>query len=402
MPNLIKSAIYSIHYPIRVHYLTSLLVLFFLLLINNNHNNLIAAEGSDFSIGMNGQYFNPEEGLADIRRLSAMNLQIEARRHTLESMAEAGWIKKGAQKVAHKGQNKPFRAELFPMAHTGIYIHHEGVLPEHKAIIILLPGLGTIDSNALSLLDIGGVLHKNKKSRNRGRGSFKNPLNTINNGQKVRFAAFPMDLPLNGLGRDAPFAFGSPEAIMQSIRHVHLILSMRHPDLPVYIAGRSQGGLAAIEYAQRYHDVAGVIAINPSHPSPQIIQESVRIHEDCNILGEIWKGVELDAKTWTAYKTFTSQFRLERASVAPTLIMLGGADLSYPKNNYQHAYRNFVRAHRQQRGMIILNEGEHNLWNLTNVPQLHRVVSLMGEFLLQPATISRPQSACRTLSFGND
>jgi len=389
----------SSYISVRTQYLAGLFSLFLLLITNSN---LIAADGPTSPVDLSRQSFNPEEGAEQITKLSRINLQIEAGRHTIESMTNNGWIKQGPQRVIHKKQQNPFSVETFPLAHTGIYIHQEGVQPLHKAIIILLPGLGTIDSNALSLLDIGGVLHKTKKSRNRGAGSFKNPLNTMNNGQKVRFAAFPTDLPLNGLGRQAPFAFGSPEAIMQSIRHVHLILSLRYPNLPVYIAGRSQGGLAAITYAQRYHDVAGVIAVNPSHPNTQIIRGSVRIHEDPTILGEIWQGVKLDPKTWTAYKTFTSQFRLEQRSAAPTLIMLGDADLSYPKHNYLFAFRKFVQTDRNNRGMVILEKGEHNLWNLKDVPQLHRVVSLMGEFLLQPASITNPQNDCQTLSLRND
>ena len=159
-----------------------------------------------------------------------------------------------SQEVVHRvgatsepKQILPFTKLYLPIACTGILEPQKLVNDEHRAILILLPGTGTTFSVAETLCDIAGTFH-GRKSKNRGRGRKSNQsllTELLPDGETFRVASFPTDLPLNGMGSDAPFEFASEQGLMAVIRHVHLVLSRLYPHRPVFIAGRSQGGCAS-------------------------------------------------------------------------------------------------------------------------------------------------------------
>ena len=200
-----------------------------------------------------------------------------------------------------------------------------------RSRFILLPGTGTTFSVAETLCDIAGTFH-GRKSKNRGGGRKSSQsllTQVLPDGQMFRVASFPTDLPLNGMGSEAPFEFASKAGLMAVLRHVHLVLSHLYPDRPVFIAGRSQGGIAAILYAQQYDDLAGAIAVNPPHPDPELFQFTIQYLEDkAKELAELLHapGVTLHERSWDAYKTFTPSFNYpSKPSRSPilTLVSLG-------------------------------------------------------------------------------
>jgi len=333
--------------------------------------------------------FDPQEGIEQIEELRSINEQIERGDLTLADLEARQWIIKDSRPVKHQntGQSMPFTTILFPKAHTGIYVHNAPVTDVHKAIIMLLPGQTTTKSNALTVIDLAGKLHK-VKSRSHGKHVQKveHPLNTLGpNNTKVRFAAFPMDLPLANLGKDAPFSFGSPKAVVQSVRHVHLILRLKYPDRPVFIAGRSQGGLVAIHYVQAFNDVAGAIAMNPAHPDSGIVKRSLAVLNDPALLDIMIAGADIDPKSFAAHEVFTHRFSINRQSLAPTLLLLGGSDPSYPPQEvFFDAYKSFARQQPDHRRVMLVEQGEHNLWNNKNVPFYTEIVRAMGKFMLSP------------------
>ncbi|MEB3180923.1 MAG: hypothetical protein VKL59_18105, partial [Nostocaceae cyanobacterium] len=229
-------------------------------------------------------------------------------------------------------QKLPFKRLYLPMACTGILEPQKLVDETHCAIKILLPGTGTTFSVAETLCDIAGTFH-GRKSKNRGQGRKSNQsliTQSLPNGEKFRVASFPTDLPLNGMGSDAPFEFASELGLITMIRHVHLVLSRLYPQRPVFLAGRSQGGVAAILYAQHYEDLAGAIAVNPPHPDPELFQFTVTYLEDkAKVLADLLHapGVTLHERSWNAYKTFTPNFDYpSRQSLSPILILVSLGD----------------------------------------------------------------------------
>lgn len=283
-------------------------------------------------------------------------------------------------------QSLPFTKLYLPMAYTGILEPLKPVNETHRAIQILLPGAGTTFSVAETLCDVAGTFH-GRKSKNRGNGrksSQSLPTQILPNGETFRVASFPTDLPLNGLGEDAPFEFASEEGLVTVIRHVHLVLSLLYPNRPVFIAGRSQGGIAAVLYAQHYGDVAGVIAVNPPHPDPELFQFTIDYLEDkADALAELLHapGVTLHARSWEAYKTFTPAFDYpSRPSLAPTLLLVSLGD---PFNSFPR-YAQMLEAcadSDENRQVHILDAG-HNLWDRKLVDTYQNVIGLQTQFMV--------------------
>lgn len=283
-------------------------------------------------------------------------------------------------------QRLPFRKLYLPMAFTGILEPNKSVDQNHRAILILLPGTGTTFSIAETLCDIAGTFH-GRKSKNRGRGRKSNQnllTELLPDGETFRVASFPTDLPLNGMGSDAPFEFASKEGLMTVIRHVHLVLSRLYPDRPVFIGGRSQGGIAAILYAQHYDDLAGAIAVNPPHPDPELFQFTIKYLEDkAKVLAELLHapGVTLHERSWEAYKTFTPEFDYpSRLSLSPilTLVSLGDPFNLFPQ--YAHALKAF--AENDEKNQLHILDAGHNLWDRKSVETYREVINLQAQFML--------------------
>ncbi|NER78221.1 MAG: alpha/beta fold hydrolase, partial [Leptolyngbya sp. SIO1D8] len=212
--------------------------------------------------------------------------------------------------------------------------------------------------------------------------------------EKFRIASFPTDLPLNGMGSDAPFEFASKQGLMTVMRHVHLVLSRLYPNRPVFMAGRSQGGVAAILYAQHYEDLAGAIAINPPHPDPELFRFTVQYLEDkANVLADLLHapGVTLHDRSWEAYKTFTPSFDYpSMRSLSPilTLVSLGDPFNLFPQ--YAHALKAFTENDAKNQ-LYILDAG-HNLWNRKSTDTYREVINLQAQFMVNQ--ISKVRKAC--------
>ncbi|MGD1717153.1 alpha/beta fold hydrolase [Hydrocoleum sp. CS-953] len=283
-------------------------------------------------------------------------------------------------------QSLPFTKLYLPMAFTGILEPNKLVDETHRAIKILLPGTGTTFSVAETLCDVAGTFH-GRKSKNRGRGRKSNQSllsELLPDGETFRVASFPTDLPLNGMGSDAPFEFASEHGLMTMIRHVHLVLSRLYPDRPVFIAGRSQGGIAGILYAQHYDDLAGAIAVNPPHPDPELFQFTVQyLEEKAEVLADLLHapGVTLHHRSWEAYKTFTPNFNYpSRPSLSPilTLVSLGDPFNLFPQ--YLHKLKEF--AENDEKCTLHILDAGHNLWDRKSVDTYREVINLQIQFIL--------------------
>ncbi len=283
-------------------------------------------------------------------------------------------------------QKLPFKKLYLPMACTGVLEPQKVVDENHCAIQILLPGTGTTFSVAETLCDVAGTFH-GRKSKNRGQGR-KSSTSIItqkqSNGNVFRVASFPTDLPLNGMGSDAPFEFASEQGLVTMIRHVHLVLSRLYPNRPVFVAGRSQGGVAGILYAQHYNDLAGAIAVNPPHPDPELFQFTVTYLEDkAKILAELLHapGVTLDEASWNAYKTFTPKFDYpSRQSLSPILVLVSLGDPFNLFPQYAHALKEF--AEKDEKCQLEILDAGHNLWDRKSVDTYTEVINLQAQFML--------------------
>ncbi len=298
--------------------------------------------------------------------------------------------------TSEEKQRLPFTKLYLPMAFTGILEPNKAVDQTHRAILILLPGTGTTFSVAETLCDVAGTFH-GRKSKNRGQGRKSNKsllTQLLPNGELFRVASFPTDLPLNGMGLDAPFEFASQQGLMTVIRHVHLVLSRLYPERPVFIAGRSQGGIGAILYAQHYDDLGGAIAVNPPHPDPELFQFTIDYLEDkAEVLANLLHapGVTLHERSWEAYKTFTPTFDYpSRPSLSPilTLVSLGDPFNLFPQ--YAHALKEFAE-HDEKNQLHILDAG-HNLWDRKSVETYREVVNLQAQFMLSQMNYSEKNS----------
>ncbi len=283
-------------------------------------------------------------------------------------------------------QRLPFTKLYLPMAFTGILEPNKLVNETHRAIQILLPGTGTTFSVAETLCDIAGTFH-GRKSKNRGRGRKSSQsllTQLLPDGEIFRVASFPTDLPLNGMGADATFEFASEQGLMAVIRHVHLVLSRLYPHRPVFITGRSQGGVAAILYAQHYDDLAGAIAVNPPHPDPELFQFTVQYLENkAEILADLLHapGVTLHDRSWQAYKTFTPFFDYpSKLSLSPILILVSLGDPFNLFPQYAHALKRF--AENDKKCQLHILDAGHNLWDRKSADTYREVIHLQTQFML--------------------
>ena len=331
---------------------------------------------------------------AALEELEAINRELLLVTDTVRrrDLLDMGLIRESEETVYRVGstdedrQTLPFRKLHLPKACIGLLEPNKAVDENHCALQILLPGTGTTFSTAETLCDVAGTFH-GRKSRNRGRRREANPniLDQIEwNGKKFRVASFPTDLPLNGMGSDAPFDFASERGLMAVIRHVHLILSRLYPGRPVFVSGRSQGGITAILYAQHYEDVAGVIAVNPPHPDPELFRFTVEYLESkADVLSELLHvpGVDLHHRSWEAYKTFTPSFNYpSRKALSPIMAMVSLGDPFNLFPQYAHALQAFAESD-EKHHVHILDAG-HNLWDRKSVETYRKVILMQSRFIL--------------------
>lgn len=330
---------------------------------------------------------------AELKRLEQVNQELAMTsalsRHELLEMKVIQESQELVYRVGATSEPKqklPFKKLYLPMAFTGVLEPQKSVDETHQAIKILLPGTGTTFSVAETLCDLAGTFH-GRKSKNRGRGRKSNQsllTELLPDGETFRVASFPTDLPLNGMSSDAPFDFASQEGLMVVIRHVHLVLSRLYPDRPVFIAGRSQGGVAAILYAQHYDDLAGAIAINPPHPEPELFEFTVQYLEaQAEVLADLLHapGVTLHTRSWEAYKTFTPLFDYpSNQSLSPILVLVSLGDPFNLFPQYAHALKAF--ADNDEKSQLHILDAGHNLWDRKSVDTYRQVIDLQLQFIL--------------------
>ncbi|MBP0019969.1 MAG: alpha/beta fold hydrolase [Cyanobacteria bacterium SBLK] len=327
-----------------------------------------------------------------LKELVRVNQELENTPHlSRQELLDRGLIQERQELVCRVGatdnaQKLPFTRLYLPIARTGILVPNKSVDENHRAIQILLPGTGTTFSVAETLCDVGGTFH-GRKSKNRGRGRKSNQsllTELLPDDETFRVASFPVDLPLNGMGSDAPFEFASEEGLMAVTRHVHLVLSRLYPDRPVFMAGRSQGGITAILYAQHYDDLAGAIAVNPPHPEPELFEFTVRyLEEKAAVLADLLHapGVTLHERSWEGYKTFTPAFNYpSRRSLSPILILVSLGDPFNLFPQYAHALKAF--ADNDEQCQLHLLDAGHNLWDRKTVETYRKVIGLQLDFML--------------------
>lgn len=289
--------------------------------------------------------------------------------------------------VDGKGQALPFTKLNLPIAHIGLLEPKKAVDETHKAIQILLPGTGTTFSVAETTCDVAGTFH-GRKSKNRGRGRKTNQsllAQVLPRGEAFRVASFPTDLPQNGMGSEAPFEFSSEPGLLAVLRHVHLVLSRLYPDRPVFMGGRSQGGIASILYAQKYEDLAGAIAVNPPHPDPELFRFTVEyLEEQAGVLAELLHvpGVTLHEASWNAYKEFTPTFNYPaRSCQSPVLVLVSLGDPFNLFPQYAEKLQEFAEGDVNCE-LQILDAG-HNLWSRKDAETYEQVIQLQAQFMLR-------------------
>ena len=331
---------------------------------------------------------------AALEELEKINRELQVTDTLLRrrDLLDMGLIRESGETVYRAGstdedrQTLPFKKLHLPKAHIGLLEPNKAVDENHRALQILLPGTGTTFSTAETLCDVAGTFH-GRKSRNRGRRREANPniLDQFDwHGKKFRVASFPTDLPLNGMGSDAPFDFASERGLMAVIRHAHLILSRLHPGRPVFISGRSQGGITAILYAQHHEDVAGVIAVNPPHPDPELFRFTVEYLEGkADVLSELLHApdVHLHHRSWEAYKTFTPSFDYpSRKTLSPIMVMVSLGDPFNLFPQYAHALQAF--AENDEKHHVHILDAGHNLWDRKSVDTYQKVILMQSRFIL--------------------
>ncbi|NEQ99522.1 MAG: alpha/beta hydrolase [Cyanothece sp. SIO2G6] len=331
--------------------------------------------------------------IPELTQLETINQELETSSNlTRSDLLERNLIRESQEAVYRvgstngPGQQLPFTKLYLPMACTGILEPKKAVDETHRAIQILLPGTGTTFSVAETLCDVAGTFH-GRKSKNRGAGRKTSQsllAQVLPDGENFRVASFPTDLPLNGMGTGAPFEFADKTGLMLVLRHVHLILAHLYPNRPVFVVGRSQGGIAAILYAQSCPDVAGAIAVNPPHPDPILFDFTIKYLEDkASILADLLHapGVSLHQQSWDAYKTFTPSFDYPaHPSLAPilTFVSLGDPFNLFPE--YAEAQKEF--AEKDEKNQVHILDAGHNLWDRKQEETYQQVISLHAQFVL--------------------
>jgi len=300
-------------------------------------------------------------------------------------------------------QSVPLRKMMLPYISTGAYIPQAGIYqPKAKvseatpdSILIVLPGVGSTKSHALSLLP---VLSRFSKAVDETIADVKAEGAPS---RKARTLAIGLDSTGQGLASGSAHMFNSPEYSVEMLRHNVLIMKLLYPEIPVFLAGRSQGGLQALEYATFHSDVAGVFALNPTSIDPLLHAHTIKIHEGVPLSESFGMGsIALDEAAWSAFKDVTLNFSYtNRAPLVPVHYLVGKSDPSYAPNPSDsdsaasqsieglnernlNAYRS---AHPQQVNIASWDEGTHDMWSPVMQPNtFDNVVRYMSRTMHDP------------------
>lgn len=243
-----------------------------------------------------------------------------------------------------------------PVLATSLTMHAEGaVLPEDKAVIILLHGAGAVYSNSNALL---GLMNDVAKMETAG-------------GKKRAFATVAVDLPFHGFGARDP-RLKDLSAYMQ---YLHGIVSRYTAyGKPVFLFGRSFGAISAVEYACRYRDIAGVIHMSGLHKD--WAEENVA-NMHANGFGINQAGLDFAM----AIARQLTYFDAGTTPLVGGLILQGLKDVEYDPAKQSALWP--VLGQRLDYGVRLFADGEHNLFDSMN-PAVHKAArAAVHEFMLE-------------------
>lgn len=226
-----------------------------------------------------------------------------------------------------------------PVLGTALTLHADGeVLPEDKAVIILLHGAGAVYSSSNALL---GLMNDVAKMETSG-------------GKKRAFATIAVDLPFHGFGPRDP----GLKDLSAYLQYLHGIVSRYTAyGKPVFLFGRSFGAVSAVEYACRYRDIAGVIHMSGLHKD--WAEENVA-NMHANGFGINQDGLDFA----TAIMRQLTYFDAGAVPLVGGLILQGEKDVEYDAAKQRALWP--VLGPRLGYGVRLFADGEHNLFDPKN------------------------------------
>ena len=194
----------------------------------------------------------------------------------------------------------------------------------------------------------------------------------------IRAYTLILDPPGNGgFGVKAADWFTTAEGNMLTLEHARLVIKeLIDSSRPLVVAGRSQGGLQAMAYAQWAgfeKGVIGAIAVNPSGNDRANIVTSVKIHEDMfegkgGSLDAILSANDntvIDPKMWLSYRIHTEDYKVEGPSQAVITLMYSKQDVSYDMRYYEPWAKQVMSG--KEDGQLLRTPDElqapHDLWS---------------------------------------
>ncbi|MGB0453271.1 MAG: hypothetical protein ACPGJV_06110 [Bacteriovoracaceae bacterium] len=281
-----------------------------------------------------------------------------------------------------KPQSIPLRKVFFPKIQTGAFFPTKGVSQpgmtvspkKPDGILIILPGMGTDKSNALSLMPIISRFAKQKH---------KVHIVDEASGQKAYTLAIGLDTTGAGMALNAPKYLTSPNYSSEAVRHTYLIMKILFPETRISLAGRSQGALQSLEYSSRYTGLHRVFPMNPSSIDPKLHQHALmRLERDGKIEGFQVIQKNIDALN---EQILEFEYRLKKPQNR-TIILLGEQDAEYghpvenPENyaSYHKSWDDFSRQHTEV-DLWKAPNGKHNMWDtLNDKPLFDEIIQFMN------------------------
>ena len=318
---------------------------------------------------------------APLRRLEPNAIEVLYARGVLRDDPTPVYAMK--QGIPDPTQPTGFRRVFLPTAQSRFFVPDTVDLRKPEAIqgydgyMILIPGIGTNRSEATTLFTIGQTLNSGSDSA----------LNVEGRPRKLKLLPVLFDATLGGMGTDAPLYFGQHDTAVAAIRHLRLILAAAFPGVPCFMGGRSQGGLMAMEYAEWFADIAGVVAVNPSPTRPDLHQRALEL--GLASLATMMGGGLTVATSFRSYERHTPDYvafgthgffhRVHRWLIranhghrkVPTLILGGRNDEGYPPE-YLPFVEAFVAEDPEFRQLEVF-DGGHDLWTRRD-RQLYKAV----------------------------
>lgn len=343
------------------------------------------------------------KGDVAVLELKRMNDRMEGRKGSLQAMMDEGYFRPDSKAVFQMRAGRedfeqpvPFQIVRLPYAQTGMYLPKglpldgTATLGGYDGYIILLPGVGTDQSNATTLFNLGQTLMEGK-----------NPalnVGAAGESKKLRLLPVLLDATQNGLGAGSYTEFGSPEGALAIVRNAHNVMRTLFPGAKAHLGGRSHGGTLAAEYSERFPGVSSCIILNPTPTDYQMHDLAWRTSEqNAHHVRIGGNSVQLN-RTWDIYKYHGSDFTwlgtdsltqflhalfFGKAIQVPRLVLLGKNDASYPQPQYVE-YIQAVLGSASSTEIRVYDfpaETSHDLWSRRDKQQFRQVVNDMAVFI---------------------